>query len=350
MATTAITTKKTILITGANGGLGSAIVEQITSKPEYAANHGLYTVRDPTNAPALSSALSHSSTHSHDILKLDLNGLDSVRGAAREINSRVAAGAIPPIGVLILNAGFQDFGRQSLTDDGLDTTFAANYLGHWLLTLLLLQSIDKESGRIVVIGSFAHDPHDPRNASTGAFQDPKYQTIVSDAAGFEAIARGRWSPASEDASFRGGYRRYGAAKLFLIMMQHELQARMSADPVLGKVCVVGVDPGPMNSGMQRLAPWVIRVLIFKVIYPIILRLRPINSMVRAPSRSAGDVLKAAFEEGEDGRLPKDAYFDEGVLKTTSDESRDPERRKLVWKETAKLAGLKKGDTVLTDWQ
>ncbi|KAI3333371.1 hypothetical protein F4824DRAFT_503144 [Ustulina deusta] len=48
---TTTTTKKTILITGANGGLGSAIIEQITSKPEYAANHGLYTVRDPTNAP-----------------------------------------------------------------------------------------------------------------------------------------------------------------------------------------------------------------------------------------------------------------------------------------------------------
>ncbi len=44
-----------------------------------------------------------------------------------------------------------------MTDDGLDTTFVANYLGHWLLTLLLLQSIDKESGRIVVIGSFAHE-------------------------------------------------------------------------------------------------------------------------------------------------------------------------------------------------
>jgi len=56
-----------------------------------------------------------------------------------------------------LNAGFQDFGKQSWTDDGLDTTFAANYLGHWLLTLLLLTSIDKEAGRIIVIGSYGHE-------------------------------------------------------------------------------------------------------------------------------------------------------------------------------------------------
>ncbi len=90
MAATATTTRQTILITGANEGLGSAIVEHITSKPEYTANHGLYTVRDPTNAPALSSALSHGPTHSHDIVKLDLNKLDSIREVAQEINVSLA--------------------------------------------------------------------------------------------------------------------------------------------------------------------------------------------------------------------------------------------------------------------
>lgn len=69
---------------------------------------------------------------------------------------RVSAGEIPPIRTLVLNAGFQDFGNQSWTADGLDTTFAANYLGHWLLTLLLLESVDKEAGRIIIIGSQGH--------------------------------------------------------------------------------------------------------------------------------------------------------------------------------------------------
>lgn len=71
--------------------------------------------------------------------------------------SRVAARELPPIRVLILNAGSQDFGQQTWTGDGFDTTFASNYLGHWLLTLLLLQSIDKENGRIIVIGSQSHE-------------------------------------------------------------------------------------------------------------------------------------------------------------------------------------------------
>lgn len=69
----------------------------------------------------------------------------------------ISAGKIPPIRALVLNAGFQDFGKQSWTKDGLDTTFVANYLGHWLLTLLLLKSIDRETGRIIIIGSQAHE-------------------------------------------------------------------------------------------------------------------------------------------------------------------------------------------------
>ncbi|KAJ8132226.1 hypothetical protein O1611_g1389 [Lasiodiplodia mahajangana] len=150
-------TKGTILVTGANGGLGSAIVEQIASKPEFSTYHGIYAVRNAAQAPALTSALTHSPTHVHNVLSLDLTKLDNVRAVAQHINARVSAGEIPPIRALIINAGFQDFGNQSWTSEGLDTTFAANYLGHWLLTLLLLESLDKEDGRVVVVGSQSHE-------------------------------------------------------------------------------------------------------------------------------------------------------------------------------------------------
>ncbi|KAI0394220.1 putative short-chain dehydrogenase [Xylariaceae sp. FL0594] len=337
-----------ILITGANGGLGSALVEQITSHPELSAYHGLYTVRDSAKSHSLTSMLERGGTHPHDIVPLDLTKLDNVRRVAENINGRVAVGEIPPIRALILNAGFQDFGNQSWTDDGLDTTFAANYLGHWLLTLLLLKSMDK-AGRIVVIGSQSHDQNDPRNARTKAFDDPRCRHFLSDSTSFEAIAKGTWSPATEDATWRGGFRRYGAAKLFLIMMQHELQARLNADPALANLCVVGVDPGTMITGLQRLAPWFIRVLLFQVIYPLMVYMNP-NGTVRPPGRAAENVLEAAFSNSQGGELLKDKYFDGTTPIETSEESRDATKRKLVWKETLKLAGLKEGETVLTDWQ
>jgi short-subunit dehydrogenase len=83
--------KGAILVTGSNGGLSSAIIEQIVSKPEFSTYHGLYTVRDPTKAETLDAALKHSASHTHDIIALDLTKLDSVRQVAEEINVNTGA-------------------------------------------------------------------------------------------------------------------------------------------------------------------------------------------------------------------------------------------------------------------
>jgi hypothetical protein len=76
----------TILVTGTNGGLGSAIVEQIASKPEFSAYHGLYTVRDTSKAGALDAVLKNGASHSYDVVALDLTKLDNVRLVAERIN------------------------------------------------------------------------------------------------------------------------------------------------------------------------------------------------------------------------------------------------------------------------
>ncbi|KAI0180784.1 putative short-chain dehydrogenase [Hypoxylon sp. FL1284] len=340
--------KGTILITGANGGLGRAIVHQIMHQPDLTTYHGLYTVRDAaaTTTSALTSALGGSPSHSYDILSLDLTKLNNIREVANAINERVQTGGIPPIRVLILNAGFQDFGKQAWTgDEGFDKTFSANYLGHWLLTLLLLKSMDRTSGRIIIVGSQSHDPYDKRNDAGKAFEKEEYKTFVHDQASFEAIAKGFWSSAAEDPSWRSGFRRYGAAKLFLIMFMHELQQRLNQDPRLSNIRVLGVDPGTMSTGLQRLAPWFIRVVMFRVMFPIIAMLMP-NGPVRTTQMSAKDVLRATFEEP----CPKDCYMYNMKPLETSAESRDRQKRAMVWKETVRYAQLKEGETVLTNWQ
>ncbi|CAG9939756.1 unnamed protein product [Clonostachys rosea f. rosea IK726] len=155
----------TILLTGASGTIGSAIASRIASSPALSAEyHGLYTARKAETASELKSALyrSHSSSgstspHPHDILSLDLSDLSAVRDVAAKINARVASGEIPPLRALILNAGYLEFTEQRWTEDGFDMTFATNYLGHWLLAMLLLQSMDKESGRIVFVTSESYE-------------------------------------------------------------------------------------------------------------------------------------------------------------------------------------------------
>lgn len=190
-------------------------------------------------------------------------------------------------------------------------------------------------------------PYDKRNEQGKAFVEEKYKSFIDDQASFEAISKGTWSSPQEDPSFRSGFRRYGAAKLFLIMMMHELQHRMNQDPSLNQICILGVDPGTMITGLQRLAPWFIRVVIFQIIFPIIAYLKP-NGPVRTTQKSASDILQAAFESKEE--MPKDLYFDGTEPLETSAESKDVKKRDLVWKETIRYAHLIDGETALGNWQ
>jgi NAD(P)-dependent dehydrogenase (short-subunit alcohol dehydrogenase family) len=149
-----------IVLTGSNGGLGSAIVDQLINQPDLAKDlFGLHTVRNLQSAENVSKVLkkAESMQHMHELVSLDLGSLDSVRTAAEDINERVASGYLPPIRALILNAGWQEQTSQTFTSDGFDMSFQANYLAHFLLTLLLLQSMDKERGRIVILGSWTHE-------------------------------------------------------------------------------------------------------------------------------------------------------------------------------------------------
>ncbi|KAF2731404.1 putative short-chain dehydrogenase [Polyplosphaeria fusca] len=342
--------KGSILVTGANGGLGAAIVNQIASSPDLSTHHGLYTVRDANSAPALNTVLKNNPSHPHDVLSLDLTDLANVRSVAQTINTRVSSGTLPPLRALILNAGFQDFGHQTQTKDGLDTTFVSNYLGHWLLTLLLLQSIDKSHGRIVILGSQSHDkltpapssPEDKRNAMSNPFsyKSNKYRTMLTPTSNLSAIAHGTWSPSTEDPSWHSGFRRYGAAKLCCVMMLHELQARLDRDASLKDICVLGVDPGAMSTSMARNAPWFIRVLIFKVAF----RVATWWGGVRTVERSAGDVVWGAMEGVRGG------YFDGRKAMETSGEAREREKREVVWRESVGFAGLGEGETVLGEWR
>lgn len=193
-------------------------------------------------------------------------------------------------------------------------------------------------------------PYDERNTRSGAFTE-KYKTVVHDEVGFEAIAKGTWSTAKEDSSFRSGFRRYGAAKLFLIMMMHELQRRMDEDSTLKNICVLGVDPGAMGTGLQRHAPWIIRVLIFQIIYPILMTVLPKDKWpVRTTEKSAADVLRAAFRPASEfGHLPKSLYFNGSEPFEPSVESKDPKKGVLVWKESVRYANLNEGETALVDW-
>ncbi|KAI1804562.1 NAD(P)-binding protein [Daldinia bambusicola] len=356
--------KGTILVTGTNGGLGSAIVDQILHRPSLAQEyHGLYTVRKVESADAVKSILQNASKagHKYDLIPLDLASLASVRQVAADINSRVSTGEIPPIRALVLSAAYQEHGHHDFSKDGFDMSFQASYLSHFLLTLLLLQSMDKEKGRILVLGSWSHDTTDTRN-KVGPFANSyvpeEFHWIFNSPDGStEAVAKGKWgveSGSTEEKDVCVGMRRYGASKLCEVMMMRELARRISQDPALSKVAVLGLDPAAMRSGISRRSGWFVRIFIMNVLFPL---LAPImtwlnpNGDLRTTWKSAGDVIHACFDtDGGLGEYPNGLYLNGSAVADVGPEAKDETKCRRLWTDSLGYANVKEGDTVLADWR
>ncbi|KAI0113711.1 hypothetical protein GGR51DRAFT_506352 [Nemania sp. FL0031] len=352
-------TKGSIFITGANGGLGSAIVQHIVSSPALAKTyHGVYTVRNVERATAVKSALqkANGAGHKYDLLPLDLSSLASTRKAAEDINKRVAEGSIPPIRALILNAAWQEYTTHTMTDDGFDMTFQANHLSHFLLTLLLLKSMDKKNGRIVILGSWSHDTSDKRNTVPGllrAYEDEKWNLIFKEPITTEPLARGKWSvPEDEPGTGNPGYRRYGASKLCEIMFMRELSKRIATDPELSGIAVLAVDPGAMPTNLTRRNPSkLVRAMsvVAGPLFAVATKLSS-NNHYRTTATSATDVVNAAFDTKTVGEHPNGIYMDGSSVGEVGPEAKDAAKCETLWRESLGYAQVKDGDTILAAWQ
>ncbi|KAI0843806.1 putative short-chain dehydrogenase [Daldinia vernicosa] len=344
------TCRGTILLTGANGGLGCGIVSKIITTPELAQYHGVYVVRDASSASSLRSTLENRNLpHSYEILSLELSLLANVREFVRTLHARIAIRDIPPIRALILNAGYHDLGQQSVTNEGFDTSFASNYLGHWLLTMLLLKDLDSENGRIVVLGSSSYDVNHPSHKIDAIYEDEKWKTFFRNDT-IDTIANSTWSSNNdEDLHRRAGTRRYGVAKMCNVMMVGELQRRLDADPALKNLSIVGIDPGAMGTGLLRRGNWFTRVLLWPVILPLLAPLltwlEP-NGHVRTINKSSKDVIRAAFEINPELR---GKYLNGSEVQEVVPEAADVKKRAMVWRDSVKYSQLTKQDTALIDW-
>lgn len=186
------------------------------------------------------------------------------------------------------------------------------------------------------------------------FKDEKWKTIFDDST--DPIAKGTWSTFAEDPSWMSGMRRYGASKLCAVMMIEELQRRLDVDPKLKNISVLGVDPGTVPTGLSRHSPWFIRVLMFQIIFPFVAILQAWhnpkgNNSIRTASKSAVDVLAAAFDSNPLlGERPKGLYLDGSERSETSAESKDPQKRDMLWKDSVRYTQLSGHETMLVNWE
>ncbi len=138
---------RTILITGANTGIGRAAAEKLAA----AGARLLLACRSPERARGVLDTIA--SRHGPDralLIPLDLADLGQIRQAAARVADTTAR-----LDLLLNNAGLA--GQRGVTRDGFETTFGVNHLGHFLLTLLLLPLLRAAgTARIVNVSSVAH--------------------------------------------------------------------------------------------------------------------------------------------------------------------------------------------------
>lgn len=140
---------KTVIITGANSGLGFETARKIAKDLQYRV---ILACRNEQKALAAQTLIINE-THNRNIIpmKLDTSSFTSVRTFVENIEQDNRE-----IDVLINNAGISS-AHSGVTEDGFDLVFATNYLGHFLLTNLLLPVMSK-TARILNVSSDMHDP------------------------------------------------------------------------------------------------------------------------------------------------------------------------------------------------
>ena len=140
-------TGKIVIVTGANSGIGKATARQLADLGATV----VLACRCKERAEAALCELNCVEGRCFDLLPLDLADLESVRAFAEAF-----AAKYDHLDALINNAGILGR-RRAETKQGFEMSFGVNYLGAFLLTMLLLPLLEKsEQGRIVMMTSVAH--------------------------------------------------------------------------------------------------------------------------------------------------------------------------------------------------
>ncbi|MEQ9668889.1 SDR family NAD(P)-dependent oxidoreductase [Coleofasciculus sp. G2-EDA-02] len=136
--------QKVCIVTGGNSGVG------LMSAVGFAqvGHHVFIACRCASKAEkAVNYIRSSTGNLNVEFLPLDLASLDSVRTFAKLFQERHL-----PLHILVNNAGV--FNARGTTKEGFELIFGINYLGHFLLTNLLLETIQHSApSRIIMVSS-----------------------------------------------------------------------------------------------------------------------------------------------------------------------------------------------------
>ncbi|SEN89870.1 NAD(P)-dependent dehydrogenase, short-chain alcohol dehydrogenase family [Mucilaginibacter gossypiicola] len=195
---------KTTVITGATSGIGKATATALAAQ-----DHAVYLlVRNIIRGEAVKQEIIDKTGNKHVyVIKCDLADLQSVREAAAGLSQKLMS-----VNTLINNAG-AGFSERQVSKDGFEMTFAANHLGHFLLTLSLMPLLERGQARIINVSSEGHKLGKPNFDDLQSVQ--KYSSVKA----------------------------YGMAKLFNVYFARSLAQKFGDKGILA----FSLHPGVVNS-------------------------------------------------------------------------------------------------------
>ena len=283
---------RTILITGANSGIGYEAARELVAKGA----HVVLACRDQAKGRwALESITAAQPSASVELMELDLADLGSIRRFAA-----AARAASPALHVLCNNAGVMAIPHRT-TGDGFEMQFGTNHLGHFALTGLLLERLLATPGaRVVTVSSGAH----------------KFGVM-------------HWNDLQGERSY-GSWRAYGQSKLANLLFTYELQRRLAPR---GTTIAVAAHPGGSRTELTRNLP-----ALFERLTPMI------EPLFQGADMGALPTLRAATDPGVLGGqyYGPDGFGEQrGYPKVVgpSDKSHDVDVQRRLWAVSEELTGV-----------
>lgn len=350
---------KVCIITGGNAGVGQATAEAMVARGARV----IIACRDKGRAHAAAEALSTTKIQQDcegypvEVGSLDLASLDSVRSFASSFNERNL-----PLALLICNAGIMAPPNRLVTEDGFEQQFQVNYLGHWMLTHLLLagqqrqranSNVHRNSNRHQDSAADLYPQHQLQSHSTSrapqnSQQNDKvhgHQQPNADADGTRVVmltsltykaGRIRFDDLRAERSY-SGFHRYADSKLAELLAVKEFAERMDRSLDGPKGTIVAVHPGLLKTELAR--KWLHNdycpSLLQPVCSPVINFL--FNRTFLPPSYAAQAVLQAATAPASKvhGR-----YIARNRVTVPARHAQDGATARRLWDVSCQLTGIK----------
>lgn len=284
---------KTILITGANSGIGYEAVRGLATMGATVIMHGRSRDKLTTARDAIAQAVPGADLH---MLLADLSVIAEVKRLAAEV-----VNGFDRLDVLINNAALIPE-KRTTTPDGLETQFAINHLAPFILTTLLLPTLYKSApARIVNTSSSLH--------SDGRIE---FDNLQSERVYAPGVVGAGWGA-------------YSNTKLMNVLFTLELARRLDKS----RVTANALHPGIIGTNLVReTGPSWLRAIGFTWFYKLIM-----------PSPASGARTTIYLASSPEVANVTGEYFVKEKIAPMSQAARDVDAAARLWTISEQLSGV-----------